>query len=97
MGYQDYSQYSDKKLETAGNGTAPASQGEKPEKTKKPLLANPGRILAGAVLTAAVLGLGLYAGFELRRLSLGKRRNPYRVYEKEKVPDSDTGYGAIGI
>lgn len=59
---------------------------------------HPGRILAFGALTTAALAGGLYAGFELRKRRLGSRRNPYRVYEKEKV-DTETGtdYGAVGI
>lgn len=65
----------------------------------KPIMENPGRILAIVALTAAVLAGGLYAGFELRKRRLGIRRNPYRAYEKEEVRDTDTGteYGAVGI
>lgn len=65
----------------------------------KPLLESPGRVLAIAALTAAVLAGGLYAGFELRKRRLGMWRNPYRAYEDEEVRDTDTGtdYGAIGI
>lgn len=65
----------------------------------RPLLENPGRILAIAALTAAVLTGGLYAGFELRKRRLGIRRNPYKAYENEEVRDTDTGtdYGAVGI
>ena len=63
------------------------------------LMVHPGRILAIAAVTAAVLAGGLYAGFELRKRRLGSRRNPYRAYEKETVKDTDTGmdYGAVGI
>jgi len=62
-------------------------------------MAHPGRILAIAAVTAAVLAGGLYAGFELRKRRLGTRRNPYRAYENETVKDTDTGtdYGAVGI
>ena len=65
----------------------------------KPILENPGRILAIAAVTAAVLAGGLYAGFELRKRRLGTWRNPYRAYEDEEVRDTDTGtdYGAVGI
>ncbi|MGH9566826.1 MAG: peroxiredoxin family protein [Candidatus Angelobacter sp.] len=65
----------------------------------RPLLQNPGRILAVAALTTAVLAGGLYAGFELRKKRLGIRRNPYRAYEKDRVRDTETGtdYGAVGI
>jgi hypothetical protein len=64
----------------------------------KSILAHPGRILAVSALTTAALAGGLYAGFELRKRRLGIRRNPYRVYEKQKR-DTDTGtdYGAVGI
>ena len=63
------------------------------------LFTSPGRVLAIAALTAAVLTGGLYAGFELRKRRLGSRRNPYRAYENEEVKDTDTGtdYGAVGI
>lgn len=65
----------------------------------KPILENPGRILAIIAVTGAVLAGGLYAGFELRKRRLGLRRNPYRAYEDEEVRDTDTGtdYGAVGI
>lgn len=64
----------------------------------KPILENPGRIVAIVALTAAVLAGGFYAGFELRKRRLGIRRNPYRAYEHEEVYDTDTGdYGAVGI
>jgi peroxiredoxin len=65
----------------------------------KPFIDNPGKALAIAALTAAVLAGGLYAGFELRKRRLGVRRNPYRAYEDEEVRDTDTGtdYGAVGI
>lgn len=65
----------------------------------RPLLENPGRVLAIVALTGAVLAGGLYAGFELRKRRLGVRRNPYRAYEKQEVRDTDTGtdYGAVGI
>jgi peroxiredoxin len=65
----------------------------------KPLIENPGRVLAIAAVTAAVLAGGLYAGFELRKRRLGIWRNPYRAYEDEEVRDTDTGtdYGAVGI
>jgi hypothetical protein len=65
----------------------------------KPILENPGRVLAIVALTAAVLVGGLYAGFELRKRRLGIRRNPYRAYEKQTVRDTETGtdYGAVGI
>jgi hypothetical protein len=65
----------------------------------KPLLENPGRVLAIVALTTTVLAGGLYAGFELRKRRLGMRRNPYRAYEKEEVRDTETGtdYGAVGI
>jgi peroxiredoxin len=65
----------------------------------KPILENPGRILAIVAVTAAVLAGGLYAGFELRKRRLGVRRNPYRAYEKQTVRDTETGtdYGAVGI
>ena len=65
----------------------------------KPILENPGRIVAIAALTAAVLAGGFYAGFELRKRRLGLRRNPYRAYEDEEVRDTETGtdYGAVGI
>ncbi len=64
-----------------------------------PILENPGRVLAIIALTTAVLGGGLYAGFELRKRRLGMRRNPYRAYEDEEVRDTETGtdYGAVGI
>jgi peroxiredoxin len=64
-----------------------------------PILEHPGRILAIVALTSAVLAGGLYAGFELRKRRLGRRRNPYRAYEDEEVRDTDTGtdYGAVGI
>jgi alkyl hydroperoxide reductase subunit AhpC len=63
------------------------------------LFAHPGRVLAIAALTAAVLTGGLYAGFELRKRRFSSRRNPYRAYENEEVKDTDTGtdYGAVGI
>lgn len=63
------------------------------------LLEHPGRVLAIAAVTAAVLAGGLYAGFELRKRRLGAHRNPYRAYEKETVKDTETGmdYGAVGI
>ncbi|HXB20317.1 MAG TPA: deiodinase-like protein [Candidatus Solibacter sp.] len=63
------------------------------------LLEHPGRVLAVAAVTAAVLAGGLYAGFELRKRRLGAHRNPYRAYEKETVKDTETGmdYGAVGI
>jgi len=62
-------------------------------------VAPPGRVLAIAAVTVAVLAGGLYAGFELRKRRLSIRRNPYRAYEKEEVKDTDTGtdYGAVGI
>jgi peroxiredoxin len=65
----------------------------------KPLLENPGRVLAIVALTTTVLAGGLYAGFELRKRRLGMRRNPYRAYEKEEIRDTETGtdYGAVGI
>lgn len=65
----------------------------------KPILENPGKVLAIAAVTAAVLVAGLYAGFELRKRRLGTLRNPYRAYEDEDVQDTDTGtdYGAVGI
>jgi peroxiredoxin len=63
----------------------------------KPLLKNPGRVLSIAALTTAVLASGLYAGFELRKRRLGTRRNPYRTYEKDKVWETGTDYGAVGI
>lgn len=65
----------------------------------KPILENPGRVLAIIALSGAVLAGGMYAGFELRKRRLGTRRNPYRAYEDEEVRDTDTGtdYGAIGI
>lgn len=65
----------------------------------KPILENPGRVLAIIALTGAVLAGGLYTGFELRKRRLGLRRNPYRAYEDEEVRDTDTGtdYGAVGI
>jgi len=66
---------------------------------EKSMFSNPGKILAIAALTGAVLAGGLYAGFELRKRRLGIRRNPYRAYEKEEVKDTETGtdYGAVGI
>ncbi|HEY6350116.1 MAG TPA: redoxin domain-containing protein [Candidatus Angelobacter sp.] len=65
----------------------------------KSIMENPGRVLAIAAVTAAVLAGGLYAGFELRKRRLGVRRNPYRAYEDEEVRDTETGtdYGAVGI
>jgi peroxiredoxin len=65
----------------------------------KPLIEGPGRVLAVAALTAVVLAVGLYAGFELRKRRLGLRRNPYRAYEDAEVRDTETGteYGAVGI
>jgi alkyl hydroperoxide reductase subunit AhpC len=63
----------------------------------RPLMDNPGRVMSIAALTAAVLAGGLYAGFELRKRRIGVVRNPYRVYEKEKVHDTETDYGAVGI
>ncbi len=70
-----------------------------PPEPAEPIFAHPGRVLAIAALTAAVLTGGLYAGFELRKRRLGSRRNPYRAYENEEVRDTDTGtdYGAVGI
>lgn len=72
-------------------GRGPASR------LAKPVLEKPGRVLSIAALSAAVLAGGLYAGFELRKRRLGIRRNPYRAYEKKKVRDTDTDYGAVGI
>ena len=65
----------------------------------RPILENPGRVLAIAAVTAAVLAGGLYAGFELRKRRLSRWRNPYRAYEDEEVRDTETGtdYGAVGI
>jgi len=65
----------------------------------KPILENPGRVLAIVAVTAVVLAGGLYAGFELRKRRLGTVRNPYRAYEDEEVRDTETGtdYGAVGI
>ena len=65
----------------------------------RPILENPGRVLAIVAVTAAVLAGGLYAGFELRKRRLGTWRNPYRAYEDEEVRDTETGtdYGAVGI
>lgn len=93
MGYPDESQYTDRMLQPAENGTASGG----PDKKRR--IDNPGRVLAAVALAGAVLGLGLYAGFELRRFRLGRWRNPYRAYEKEKVRDTETGedYGAVGI
>lgn len=93
MGYQEHNRYSGKNLETVENGAAPAVT------SKKPQIENPGGVLAAVALAAAVLAIGLYAGFELRRFRLGTRRNPYRAYEKAKVRDTATGedYGAVGI
>lgn len=65
----------------------------------RPILENPGRVLAVVALTGAVLAGGFYAGFELRKRRLGIRRNPYRAYEDKEVRDTETGtdYGAVGI
>ena len=65
----------------------------------RPVLDNPGRVLAITAVTIAVLAGGLYAGFELRKRRLASWRNPYRAYEDEDVQDTDTGtdYGAVGI
>jgi peroxiredoxin len=64
------------------------------------LLGHSDRLLALSALAAVVVAGGMYAGFELRRRRLGggRRINPYRAYEKDKVVD-DTGldYGAVGI
>jgi alkyl hydroperoxide reductase subunit AhpC len=78
---------------------APGRISSATSRVAKPILENPGRVLAVVALTAAVLTGGLYAGFELRKRRLGTRRNPYRAYEKEAVRDTDTGtdYGAVGI
>ena len=77
----------------------PARMAMSASRIAKPLIENPGRILAWGALTAAVLAGGLYAGFELRKKRLGTQRNPYRAYEKPRVRDTETGtdYGAVGI
>ena len=63
----------------------------------RPILENPGRVLAIAALTTAVLTGGFYAGFELRKRRLGVPRNPYKAYEKADDTDTGTDYGAVGI
>ena len=77
----------------------PGRVGLTASRVARPILENPGRVLAVIALTGAVLAGGLYAGFELRKRRLGLRRNPYRAYEDEEVRDTDTGtdYGAVGI
>jgi peroxiredoxin len=100
--------YSYRALERGGNESLrdfrdalgfPARMAMSASRIAKPLIDNPGRILAWSALTVAVLAGGLYAGFELRKKRLGTRRNPYRAYEKPKVRDTETGtdYGAVGI
>src|SRR5947199_6591257 len=61
----------------------------------RPILENPGRVLAIAALTTAVLTGGFYAGFELRKRRLGVPRNPYKAYEKADDTDTGTDYGAV--
>jgi len=62
-----------------------------------PIVENPGKTAAGAVAAILVLGLGVWAGFALRRKRLSTYRSPYESRKFQHGLSDAGGYEAVGI